>query len=151
MTDHPIPPRASTNPRDEKLLAIASVFGDAVAARLAKAPPAQPQRRPDGPATTADRVAWQTNRLIAHLRARVGPDEGRTPPTRSAPAMPRPPIQPRKAAQIPVLVEGEDLAAEHPAVIAHMLREAPQHMRVAVLRALPGQVARAVMRRLRVA
>jgi flagellar motor switch protein FliG len=49
------------------------------------------------------------------------------------------------------LAAGEDLAAEHPAVIAHLLRDAPQQMRVAILRALPGQLARAVMRRLKAA
>jgi flagellar motor switch protein FliG len=50
---------------------------------------------------------------------------------------------------MPVLAAGEDLAAEHPAVIAYLLKSEDQQVRVSVLRALPGQVARAVMRRLR--
>jgi hypothetical protein len=150
MSEHPISPRAPATPREEKLQAIAAVFGDAVAARLASMPSAQNPRRHDTPAADADRVAWQTNRLIQHLRARVAPD--RTPskgPT--VPDLLRAPLQRRELGKIPALVEGEDLAAEHPAVIAHILRDAPQDMRVAVLRALPGQVARAVMRRLRAA
>lgn len=153
MTEHPFSPRTNANPREEKLQAIAAVFGEAVAARLAMPRAAEALRRPVSPPADADRVAWQTNRLIQHLRARVVTDEAPQPPAPARPTatLPGPVHRRREITKLPPLMEGEDLAAEHPAVIAHMLRNAPQHMRVAVLRALPGQVARAVMRRLKVA
>ena len=139
VTELPEPADHSTA-RAEKLRAIAAVFGDAMAARIgAGAAP--------GPAEAADpeRLAWQTNRLIRHLRDRVdgGPQE-QPAPDRAAPA--RPVTRPRS---LPVLVAGEDLAAEHPAVIAHILRGESQDIRVSVLRALPGHVSRAVIQRLR--
>lgn len=157
MTDQPIPPRTTVSARDEKLQAIAAVFGDALAARLANAPQLSPTRRTDSPAADADRVAWQTNRLIQHLRAQVGPTKRPLPDGAAHGPQPHPHSQQRprataqKAPPIPALVAGEDLAAEHPAVIAHILRDAPQQIRVAVLRALPGQIARAVIRRLKAA
>jgi flagellar motor switch protein FliG len=55
----------------------------------------------------------------------------------------------RLPGKMPTLAAGEDLAREHPAVIAHILRPEAQDVRVAVLRALPGQLARDVMRRLK--
>jgi hypothetical protein len=149
MTDQPISPRSSANPRDEKLRAIAAIFGDAVAARLATGQPGEASRRHD-PAcdADADRVAWQTNRLIQHLRRSV-PGEAAPPPARHTAAATKHAARAPERARLPTLLDGEDLAVEHPAVIAHMLRDAPQQVRVAVLRALPGQVSRAVMRRLR--
>jgi hypothetical protein len=126
--------------RAEKLRAIAAVFGDAMAARIgAGAAP--------GPAEAADpaRLAWQTNRLIQHLRDRV---DGAAPDG-AAPAQAAPPERTAAGPRLPVLAAGEDLAAEHPAVIAHILRGESQEIRVSVLRALPGHVSRAVIQRLR--
>lgn len=141
MTDASTNPDASAT-REDKLRAIAAVFGEATAQRLGADRSLAAPGTPD-----ADRLAWQTNRLIRHLRDRTGgeaPRQTQSQPqarvtTRPSPAGPR----------IPVLVAGEDLAAEHPAVIAHILRNEAQDIRVSVLRALPGQVARAVMYRLR--
>lgn len=136
--------------RDEKLRAIATVFGEAVANRIS--PGAGTSQAP-GPDT--DRLAWQTNRLIRHLRDRTDLDGPRgaslTPDAdrpRPGPATPPAPLHRPRRGPMPVLVAGEDLAAEHPAVIAHLLKGESQQIRVSVLRALPGQVARAVMRRL---
>ncbi len=136
--------------RDEKLRAIAEVFGEAVAARIGagdfrgSAAPADP-----------DRLAWQTNRLIRHLRDRGDRGDNILPDAKPA-VQPRPDAgapsggtAPKAQARVPVLVAGEDLAAEHPAVIAHVLKTESQQVRVSVLRALPGPVARAVMNRLR--
>jgi hypothetical protein len=151
MTDQPINPHSPANPRDEKLRAIAAIFGDAVAARLATGQPGEASRRQD-PAceADADRVAWQTNRLIQHLRQSVpGADGPPPPPMQNNPVATKRVARAPERARLPALLDGEDLAVEHPAVIAHMLRDAPQQVRVAVLRALPGQVSRAVMRRLR--
>lgn len=150
----PLPTAATT--RAEKLRAIAAVFGESMAARLdpGRVPP------PAGPPDPA-RLAWQTNRLIRHLRDRVDPGQVRpgagtsTDATAGAQARPPDPAPPmgHGAATLPrplpFLVAGEDLAAEHPAVIARILRTEPQDIRVSVLRALPGPVARAVIRRLR--
>lgn len=47
-------------------------------------------------------------------------------------------------------LDGNALAGEHPAVIAHVLRTRPRAVQLRVLRALPGSVARAVMRFLKV-
>jgi hypothetical protein len=147
----------STTTRDEKLNAIAAVFGEAMAARIGTGAPPTGAKPAD-----ADRLAWQTNRLIQHLRDRVETgdpspkpqeaqkpalhDSGR-PAARDTAERARGPNSP--AGRLPVLVQGEDLAAEHPAVIAHVLKSEPQKVRVSVLRALPGHVSRAVIRRLR--
>jgi hypothetical protein len=157
MTNLPQTPPSSPS-RAEKLSAIAAVFGEATAARIGAG------ALPDGAkAADADRLAWQTNRLIQHLRDRVDtggsspqPQDAlkRTMHSGGRPVAHRtatehtPTPQERKAA-LPVLVAGEDLAAEHPAVIARILKSEPQTVRVSVLRALPGHVSRAVMRRLR--
>lgn len=156
MTNLPQTP-PSTASRAEKLSAIAAVFGEATAARIGAG------ALPNGanPAD-ADRLAWQTNRLIQHLRDRVetggSPSQPKDKLKDAMPGGDRPALQGateraptpqgRKAA-LPVLVAGEDLAAEHPAVIARILQSEPQTVRVSVLRALPGHVSRAVMRRLR--
>jgi hypothetical protein len=147
MTEQPTLRRSNAAARQDKLAAIAALFGEAVATRLA-AETGQGAAAAERPgAGQDDRLAWQTNRLIRHLRERVEPAQGgRDPDAGAAPAAPP---APRGPGRIPVLAEGEDLAAEHPAVIAHMLRSESQEVRVAVLRALPGQVARAVMCRLR--
>lgn len=152
MTEQPISPQGPASPREEKLKAIAAVFGEAVALRLAASPAqAAPRRSPDA-TIDADRIAWQTNRLIQHLRSRTAPASAKAHRPSPEPAAPPAPPQRRpEGSRIPPLAAGEDLAGEHPAVIAHMLRDAPQELRVAVLRALPGQIARAVMRRLKAA
>lgn len=153
MTEQPNSPRLSASPRDEKLQAIAAVFGDAVAARLASPHSAELGRKTEATPTDAGRVAWQTNRLIQHMRTRVAA-EGALPSAslpNATSAQKGATGQRRKVAKLPTLAAGEDLSAEHPAVIAHLLRDAPQQMRVAILRALPGQLARAVMRRLKAA
>lgn len=174
MTD---PSRAQPDPaqrRSEKLEAIAAVFGTDVAARIgggggAARGAALPTDRPDPARPDPDRLAWQTNRLIRHLRDRVG--EVAPAAAQAAPAGAAASVQPRPAAaatsaqrvaappgappvfrrtaRVPTLAAGEDLAQEHPAVIAHVLRGEGQEIRVAVLRALPGTLARDVMRRLK--
>ena len=45
---------------------------------------------------------------------------------------------------IAALVNGDRLAAEHPAVIAVVIENQPRSMQAAVMRALPGRVARRV-------
>ncbi|PIV75003.1 MAG: hypothetical protein COW55_07250 [Rhodobacteraceae bacterium CG17_big_fil_post_rev_8_21_14_2_50_65_11] len=50
------------------------------------------------------------------------------------------------SAQIAENLDGTALEREHPAVIAHVLRGQPRPVQLRVLRALPGSVARAVMR-----
>ena len=145
MTDSPRiqPPQGTT--RAEKLQAIAAVFGEEVAARLGQVP--DPAARPG--ADDPDRLAWQTNRLIRHLRDRVAMP-GAAPPATDPPPGDRPAPAPfRRSRAMPPLAAGEDLAREHPAVIALMLRPETQEIRVAVLRALPGHLSRDVMRRLK--
>lgn len=152
MTENPLRPLTGATPREEKLQAIAAIFGEAVAARLGHAPEPITNGRKPAAHIAADRIAWQTNRLIQLLRERSTGPQGVTPPGRAKPPMTASPQEQRKPGPraLPPLVAGEDLAAEHPAVIAHMLRDAPQDVRVAVLRALPGQLARMVMGRMRI-
>ena len=85
MTDSPRiqPPQGTT--RAEKLQAIAAVFGEEVAARLGQVP--DPAARPG--ADDPDRLAWQTNRLIRHLRDRVAMP-GAAPPATDPPPGDRP-------------------------------------------------------------
>lgn len=155
---------APRNPRDEKLQAIMAMLGPEVAARLlhpSKTPHEQSREPID-----AERVAWQQNRLIQHLRTRTpapvplaaneggyqgdSEKESRNPKAHNDAAPPCVPVQsPGPSATLPVLTAADDLAAEHPAVIAQFLRHEPQMTRVSVLRVLPGPVARAVMKRLR--
>lgn len=152
MTEQPISPQGPASPREEKLKAIAAVFGEAVAHRLATSAPQTAPRRAGDAAIDADRVAWQTNRLIQHLRSRTTSASAKAHlPSPEPASLQAPPQHRRQTPRLPPLSAGEDLAGEHPAVIAHMLRDAPQELRVAVLRALPGQIARAVMRRLKAA
>ena len=140
MTEQSQSPSHRATPQEEKLHAIAAVFGDAVAARIGKSQTRDAGQRSTPSAPDADRVAWQTNRLIHLLRERSAAQTSAQAAPQPRPRGPRPP---------PPLLAGEDLAAEHPAVIAHMLRDAPQDLRVRVLRALPGHMARMVMHRFR--
>lgn len=151
MTENPLSPHPGATPREEKLQAIAAVFGDAVAARLGSSHASEATHRNTTGTVDADRLAWQTNRLIQHLRQRTATPQSGTAHALPKPASPTttPPTRKAGPKPLPPLMAGEDLAAEHPAVIAHMLRDAPQTVRVAVLRALPGHLARMVMRRLR--
>lgn len=61
---------------------------------------------------------------------------------------PKPASEPETSAlsaRIADNLDGSALEAEHPAVIAHVLQSQPRAVRLRVLRALPGTVARAVM------
>lgn len=160
MTDQSRTPAPADTIKSEKLRAIAAVFGEAVAARLGHAGEAPAPARP----VAEDRLAWQTNRLIRHLRTRVrdapslagaatGPAQGAAADPQAAAPHPTAtaPARTDRSRRIPALAAGEDLSREHPAVIAHMLRAETKPVQVAVLRALPGQLSREVMRRLKTA
>ena len=147
MTESPrMQPSIGTG-KAEKLRAIAAVFGEAVAARLGPVSDLASVTRAE--ADDPDRLSWQTNRLIRHLRDRVEtPMSGHSDGASPAGDTPKPaPF--RRHPAFPTLAEGEDPSLEHPAVIARMLRSEPHDIRVAMLRALPGQIARDVMRRLK--
>lgn len=151
--DHPKP----HDPRHEKLKTIAAVFGSDIAARLDAS---QGDASGDVPAMDdldPERLAWQQNRLIQHVR-KQGQTSASTAATSTAkrPTAHPDPIRvdaaPKGAAILTRLqsaAHDNDLSGEHPAVITHLLRAEPQTVRVAVLRRLPGQTARAVMQRLR--
>jgi hypothetical protein len=145
--------------RDEKLHAIAAMFGPDVAAQVGPAP----SRGATDPAVDPDRVAWHQNRLIRHLRdhapkpgavvrpkaAAIRPDHHDVAATQTRPT---PAVVPERAPALQTLAHGAgagELAGEHPAIIAHILKSEPQSVRVSVLKQLPGQTARAVMQRLR--
>lgn len=65
-----------------------------------------------------------------------------------------PPSRVEQSASLSVRIadnlDGTALEREHPAVIAHVLRVQPRPVQLRVLRALPGSVARSVMRFLKV-
>jgi hypothetical protein len=130
--------------RDEKLHAIAAVFGPEVAARF-RTPNMEAQQAVD-----PDRLAWQRSRLIQHLREKSAtvrkpaPSDDHPDPSADTPPSPLPALE-----RLRIAARLDRLGGEHPAVIAHILKTEPQKTRVAVLRDLPGGLARHVMRRLR--
>jgi len=128
-----------------KLGAIASVFGQEVANRIAATLP-QPVSDPVDP----DTLEWQRNRLIRRLRDRMDENERRPAHGRVSGAAPKKAVRdlPDPIDRYPFPAKSA-LAAEHPAVIAHMLRGEDQAQRVHILRNLPGRIARDVMQRLR--
>src|SRR6056297_907021 len=146
--------------RQAKLDAIASIFGEAMASRLAGTNGAVAPRG-TSKADDDDRLSWQKNRLIQHLRHRVEEplrpsvaDTGAngvhaSPEVVGQDAASNEPGAAIRLSRLPALTAEDDLSAEHPAVIAHILRRETQATRVSILRALPGQTARAVMQRLR--
>ncbi len=73
MTEASTTPDASAT-RADKLHAIAALFGEATAQRLGADHSLAGPSAPD-----ADRLAWQTNRLIRHLRDRKGVDDTSAP------------------------------------------------------------------------
>jgi hypothetical protein len=160
--------------RREKLAAIRSVFGDETVQRLAHGRPGSSDGDGDGDGHTTDpqRLAWQRNRLIQHLRqrsqaAQTAPRAADLPTPASAVPASKPEPQTPRVEFDPVPVRPQSVSSlllahtdhgsvaglegEHPAVIAQILKTQPQERRVAILRALPGRTARAVMSRLRTA
>ncbi|MEM7722766.1 MAG: hypothetical protein AAF376_10355 [Pseudomonadota bacterium] len=136
--------------RQEKLQTIAALFGSSVADQLSGGP------GPDGPQgpveVDPDRLAWQRNRLIQHVR-RQGSAAARPKPVETTAPLPelqpaRQPAAPSALACMRTAAAQSDLSGEHPTVIAHLIRAEPQHIRVAILRQLPGHTARTVMSRL---
>lgn len=133
------PTDSSAHRRQDKLDAIAAVFGPRVALQFGA-----PQR--DTPSEVeAARVAWQKNRLIQHIR-----DRASAKPAADFPADQTPEKAANRVGVDLTLREHQTatVGEEHPAVLAHMLQDADQVTRVAVLRRLPGRVSRDVMRRL---
>ena len=98
------------------------------------------QAAADGLYQTTERPAPSTLRDSAReLLERIG---RKTAP----PAQRKPGAMPPKVVRstIAALVNGDRLAAEHPAVIAVVIENQPRSMQTAVMRALPGRVARRV-------
>ncbi|GAA5074793.1 hypothetical protein N0B44_26920 [Roseibacterium beibuensis] len=157
----PAPTQRTT--RDEKLSALAALLGPDGLARLRATGLGEAGPQPD---VDPDRLAWHQNRLLQRLRARLEAAPDRELPRREVPLvtpitkpnpMPPTPAQlraPMQAnsgldARIATSLDVNRLRDEHPAVIAHVLRQQDRATRVNTLRSLPGHVARAAVRRLR--
>lgn len=148
---HPAP-TPSHDPRDDRFARKARVlldlFGPAGVERLKRAGlPAE--LLPDSTTAPAEPAAEGSadegrHALLKRLRERGLLDPDTTPPVADRESIPS------LSAVIAEHLDGNALAAEHPAVIAHVLRDRPRTVQLRVLRALPGSVARAVMRFLKV-
>ena len=124
--------------RAEKLSLLRGILGPEKMARLETA------ETHDTPPVDPDRVAWHRNRLLERLRAQ-----------RDQPApQPQPHVAPKPApatmdARLTGLADLDRIGDEHPAVIARLLRSMEREDRAATLRALPGPLARSLVRRMR--
>ncbi len=105
-----------------------------------------------------DAMTWQRNRLLQRLRdsgllADRQNDIGEllpSPVSQDAVGDGLPPVADIAAGMLSTriagLIDPDQLANEHPAVIAHILRDQDRALRVSVLKTLPGYRSRAVMR-----
>lgn len=138
--------------RADKLSALEALLGRDTMDRLRREETGF-EPREDGPADGA-RVALHRDRLIGRLseRWRESRDNAAAPAQAAAP--------PEGAGAVPDADGGVDrriasamerskLSHEHPAVIARVLQGLERPERIALLRELPGQTARAAIQRLR--
>lgn len=147
----------SPTSRQEKLSILSAILGPETLAKLKAEHPAEasaPSTAPTEPDAT--RAEWHRNRLLERFRTN---GSGQVSPKQVGNADLEPDAIRSKPAQAdkPLGIEDrliqtgmpQDLAMEHPAVIAHVLSKMPRGERVHAMKALPGPVARAVLRRLR--
>lgn len=157
MDQHAERQRKSSTSRQEKLSILSAILGPETLAKLKAEHPAEASA-PSTAATEPDptRAEWHRNRLLERFRTNFS---DQIAPEHVGNAAPEPVAVSPKPAQVdkPLGIEDrlnqvgtpQDLAMEHPAVIAHILCKMPRGERVHAMKALPGPVARAVLRRLR--
>lgn len=140
--------------RAEKLTALAALLGPETMERLRQQDPGFANGSVRVTDTSDAQVARERDRLLDRLRARwpeaAGDGQGRG--VADAPVDRAPDGSGMPAAvdtRIAAAVDMARLADEHPAVILHVLERMDRKTRVAALRALPGPIARAALRRLR--
>lgn len=147
--------------RREKLSVLSALLGPDTLARLRADGHDLPELPPgtDPAALDPDRVAWHRSKLMERVRGRSGRPDPIPPPAEipsspgkrhpRSPATPdalsRPPLDQRLATH----ADEATLSGEHPAVIARLLQGMGQADRIAVLKTLPGPIARSVVQRLR--
>lgn len=123
--------------RAEKLSLLSSMLGPEAMARV-KAGHAS-QNDPDH--IDPERIAWHRNRLLERLRAQK--------PPQTTPESP----QPKKAhnidARLNALVDLGAISEEHPAVIVRIMEGMERSDRAALLKELPGPLARRLLHRMR--
>lgn len=145
----------ATTRKAEKLSALAALLGSDAMERLRAKDTGFSV--PDGAevSANADRVAWQRNRLLARFRAgdisrsTNAQETGQPAPYHATQSNEDPSSRVSVDSRISATLDLETLAQEHPAVITRVLRKVDREERVALLRAMPGPVARATIRRLR--
>ncbi|MEJ6390147.1 hypothetical protein [Gymnodinialimonas ulvae] len=148
--------KASTS-RQEKLSILSAILGPETLAKLKSEQPA------DGPASSSEvtepdpsRAEWHRNRLLERFRLNAEenvPSKDESISDLAGEGVKPNPSQGTKRVTIEDRLSGlgmpSNLALEHPAVIAHLLCKMPRGDRVHAMKALPGPVARAVLRRIR--
>ncbi|GAB5448916.1 hypothetical protein [Gymnodinialimonas sp.] len=146
--------------RAEKLSLLSTMLGPDAMARLRDGQPDAPTEAGKSPSPVdAERAAWQRNRLLERLRHQGGgkvPDVAQTREGRSTPPLEKPVDQRALAAEnkhldarLAKISDIATLGHEHPAIIARLVKGLPRDERVEALKALPGPVARSIVRRLR--
>lgn len=166
-TQPPARPFAAPASRAEKLSILSAMLGPEALARLREGQ-SDTAAKPSDPVVTidSDRAAWHRNILLERLRKQGGgvvvPDgrAGGKVPLSGAGAAPTDAPRPLEARRdrplgrsldlrLSAIADLESLGDEHPAIVARLLRSLSREERVAVLKSLPGPVARSVLKRLR--
>lgn len=163
-TPPPARPPAPPTSRAEKMSILSAMLGPQALARLREGQ-ADTAGRSSDPVVPIDseRAAWHRNRLLERLRNQGGgvvtpesPILENAPLPGSAASTPRPADSPQDRSfrrsldlRLSAIADLESLGDEHPAVITRLLSSLSRQERVAVLKSLPGPVARSVLKRLR--
>jgi hypothetical protein len=161
----PLAPQLGGAPasRAEKMSILSALLGPEGLARLRAGQPDLPSAAPGASLDIdSERAAWHRNKLLERLRDQGRPALGSTAsqrppapavrPTTGAPAAASAPDRSSGRGldmRIAAIADLETLADEHPAIITRLLRNLSRDERIAVLKSLPGPVARTVVTRLR--
>lgn len=161
MSETPTPAPKEPMSRAEKLSVLSALLGPDALARVRDA---QPSAEMSGPTVVvdADRAAWHRNKLLERLRksgpassqkeqvagteltSRAAAHNGNTSPQTALAASGR-----SLDMRLAKMSDGANLAQEHPAVIARLIKTLSRNDRVDALKSLPGPVARSIVRRIK--
>lgn len=170
MPKQSVPLPTGTTSRSEKMSILSTLLGPDALAKLREGLSDPKFHAVDADVeVNADRAAWHRNKLLERLRGQSTRPNSTLPPSSVVGQM-KPPSAPnerayqRKEAQpvvkaarptdgldarLAAIVDTDTIDQEHPAVIARLLRGLPREERIVVLKALPGPIARSIVRRLR--
>jgi len=154
---------------------LSALLGPEALARLREGQPEASGRRADAPvAIDPARAAWHHNKLLERLReqgkvvpgsgpaaqqdgqtaarprsADAAPASSVSGPARAPSTSPNPTTGRSLDMRLAALADVATLADEHPAIVTRLIRTLAREDRVAILKSLPGPLARMVVKRLR--